>query len=361
MERVTQRDLRALLECLREVYALQDVDAFAPHVIAALPKVVPAEITSYNEVNPRQQRIRWLWEPSDADDPSVGPLFERHIHEHPLITRYQETRDGCAFKMSDFLTPSQFHRLGLYNEFYRRFDVEYQMAFALPTPPPLIIGIALNRGRRDFTERDRLLLNLLRPHLVQAYRNAEAVTQLQQELAAVRQALEALERGVIVLGRAGRVRLMTPQARRWVAAYFGSRPQGGDRLPEDLRRWVRHQEGLLAGPGDLPPPRQPLLVERDGKRLVVRLLTEPGQSLLLLEEQQNALTPLDLERVGLTRREGEVLCWVAEGKTDGEIGAILGLSVRTVQKHLEHIFTKLGVETRTAAVAWMHRFGWQEG
>ena len=271
--------------------------------------------------------------------------------EHPLITHYQQTRDGRAFKISDYLTQSQFHRLGLYNELYRRVDVEYQMAFALPTPPPLIIGIALNRGRRDFSERDRLLLNLLPPHLVQAYRNAEVVTQIQQELATVRQAMEALDLGVIVLGRGGRVRLMTPRARQWLAAYFKSPARGAERLPEDLSRWVRQQETLLAAAEDVPQPRQPLVVEQQGKRLVVRLLTEPGQSLLLLEEEM-ALQPVSFERFGLTRREAEVLVWVTEGKTDWEIGVILGLSPRTVQKHLEHIYAKLGVENRTTAVAW---------
>ena len=55
------------------------------------------------------------------------------------------------------------------------------------------------------------------------------------------------------------------------------------------------------------------------------------------------------ERFGLTRREVEVLTWVADGKSNTEIGQILGMSPRTVQKHLEHIFEKLGVETRTAA------------
>lgn len=55
------------------------------------------------------------------------------------------------------------------------------------------------------------------------------------------------------------------------------------------------------------------------------------------------------ERFGLTRREVEVLGWVTDGKTNAEIGLILSLSPRTVQKHLEHVFGKLGVETRTAA------------
>ena len=105
----------------------------------------------------------------------------------------------------------------------------------------------------------------------------------------------------------------------------------------------------------MPPPRQPLVVGREGTWLVVRLLTQAGESFLRLEEQRTVLLPTDLGPLGLTRRQAEVLYWVAEGKTDWEISAILGVSARTVQKHVEHIFTKLGVETRTAAAAWAHQ------
>ena len=55
--------------------------------------------------------------------------------------------------------------------------------------------------------------------------------------------------------------------------------------------------------------------------------------------------------VALTPREVEVLSWLAKGKTNRDIADILGMSPRTVNKHLEHIFEKLGVETRTAAAA----------
>jgi len=54
----------------------------------------------------------------------------------------------------------------------------------------------------------------------------------------------------------------------------------------------------------------------------------------------------------LTPREGEVLFWITEGKRDGEIAAILGIGVRTINKHAQRIFQKLGVETRTAAARW---------
>ena len=56
---------------------------------------------------------------------------------------------------------------------------------------------------------------------------------------------------------------------------------------------------------------------------------------------------------GLSKRESEVLNWVAQGKTNRKIGSILQISPRTVSKHLEHIFGKLGVESRTAAMVYL--------
>jgi DNA-binding CsgD family transcriptional regulator len=70
----------------------------------------------------------------------------------------------------------------------------------------------------------------------------------------------------------------------------------------------------------------------------------------------NELNPhKDVERLaaslGLTMREAEVLLWGSYGKSSGDISDVLEISPRTVQKHLEHVYEKLGVETRSAAVA----------
>ncbi len=81
----------------------------------------------------------------------------------------------------------------------------------------------------------------------------------------------------------------------------------------------------------------------------MRRVSEEIRGVLLLEEQRTARDPAALTSLGLTRRQAEVLAWVAQGKTDAEIGAILGLSRRTVAKHLELVYRTLGVETRTAA------------
>ena len=98
-----------------------------------------------------------------------------------------------------------------------------------------------------------------------------------------------------------------------------------------------------------------MVVQRDGGRLSVRLLRGSDGSTLPLEEKKTAVNPIASGQLGVSPRESEVLDWVCKGKTNREIGEILGVSSRTVQKHLEHVFQKIGVETRTAAALWFHQ------
>jgi DNA-binding CsgD family transcriptional regulator len=71
----------------------------------------------------------------------------------------------------------------------------------------------------------------------------------------------------------------------------------------------------------------------------------------VLQADPAAINPEALRAAGLTERESEVLQWIAQGKTNSEVASILGSSPRTVQKHVERVFQKLGAETRVAAVA----------
>jgi len=350
MGQLRQRHIHTLLQCLEALYAHASLETFPAQILAALPRVIPTEVTAYNEVDPARRRVHVFIEPSEVALPEGERILAEHAHEHPLITHYQRTRDGHAQTISDFLTQSQFHRLGLYNELFRPMHTEDQMAVTLPVALPLLIGITLGRSRRTFSAQDRLLLNLLRPHLIQAYRNAEAVSRIQQELERLQRAVVESPGGIIMLTRDGGVQWMTERARQWVEAYFGWSPHQADNLPETLRRWVAVQQGLLARATDVPAPRTPLVVEQDGTRLVIRFLADQaGEQQLVLEEERLTPSSWALEALGLTRREAEVLGWVAQGKTNPEIAVILGLSPLTVRTHLEHIYQKLGVETRTAA------------
>jgi DNA-binding CsgD family transcriptional regulator len=81
------------------------------------------------------------------------------------------------------------------------------------------------------------------------------------------------------------------------------------------------------------------------------MVPEGDQTLLLLSEQATVDGAQAPGALDLSSREAEVLAWVARGRTNSEIGSILSISSRTIQKHLERIFQKLGVESRTAAAS----------
>jgi len=102
-------------------------------------------------------------------------------------------------------------------------------------------------------------------------------------------------------------------------------------------------------------PAQPLAIDLGCGRLECRSLGRSSRGLTLCHLEAIAEGKTAQQAVELTPRENDVLEWVAKGKTNRDIGDILGMSPRTVNKHLEHIYAKLGVETRTAAVAQFDR------
>jgi DNA-binding response OmpR family regulator/DNA-binding CsgD family transcriptional regulator len=167
--------------------------------------------------------------------------------------------------------------------------------------------------------------------------------------AQARNALDAFGHAAITVRvRDGRLVWQTPLARSLLRQYLGDELH--DRLPEPLAEWARSQaDARLAG-------REPVThaVSQGPRRLGFTLHedTGDGEWLVVMKESSDAAT---VQSIGaafrLTTREAEVLYWVVKGKTNRDIGDILGTSPRTVNKHLEHVFQKLGVETRTAAAS----------
>jgi DNA-binding NarL/FixJ family response regulator len=161
-----------------------------------------------------------------------------------------------------------------------------------------------------------------------------------------RNALDAYGHATIAVRlHGGQARLVwqTPLARRWLPAYFDG---AADTLPAELLHWL---QSAAAG-----REVRPLATHRGARQLVATLQgrTVDDDWLLVLREIDDAATvEATMHTFGLTLRESEVLYWVAKGKTNRDIGDILGSSPATVKKHLERIYEKLGVETRTAAAA----------
>jgi DNA-binding CsgD family transcriptional regulator len=225
------------------------------------------------------------------------------------------------------------------------------MAFLISGAHGLEVGLAINRLRHDFDERDRAVMGLLQPHLAQAYQNSLAFTAAQAQAQVLSESLEATGQALVVLTPDDRVAWVTPRGVQLLEQYFPGAMKQPSHLPEPLSRWLRQQQAGFASGRLLAQSRQPFIVSLPDSRLLIRLAGDrPGGHRLLLTEERTSPAPSALKSLGLTQREAEVLHWMGEGKTNPEIGIILSVSPRTIQKHVEHILAKIGVENRTAAV-----------
>ena len=164
--------LRQLSDGLAELYASASAPGgldYAARVVSVASRIVPADSCSYNHIGGGPWLLAWFIEPADVGTfPGSIQLFQQHLPEHPVLAHIQATGDGRARRISDFLSDRQFRSLGLYHDFYRRCEVDYQAAISVPAPAGGLIGVALNRQRHDFSEEDLELLDLLRIHVGQA-------------------------------------------------------------------------------------------------------------------------------------------------------------------------------------------------
>jgi DNA-binding CsgD family transcriptional regulator len=213
-------------------------DPFPPSVLFALARLIPSDAcVGYQEADVTGDiRVVELLEViGTPPSPDAEAAFLTHGWQNPLHCRLHASEEGVLC-LSDFLTRRQKVNLAYNDLVWRVHGIDDAMRLWLPAPPGRARSVYLERTGKNYTERERTLLGLLRPHLARIRINAES-----------RRRLDA--------------------------------------------RW------------------------------------------------------------GLTKREAEVLGWVARGKTNAEIAAALFISPLTVRTHLENIFEKLGVRTRTAAAA----------
>jgi DNA-binding CsgD family transcriptional regulator len=335
MERLTKK-LRALLEFIKECYSISDIETFSHRDLSRLSKIAPKELTSYSVVNTGRPWNACAIYPAHAYTRHGKKIFEHDVHDRPVLIHHAKTHH---------ITQGLFQYLGLDNKLYPRLAAKYRVASRV------INQGAVNRKTKNLAAHDKLFLKLLSPHINQACLNAETLIGIQQKLTLVDRALYRLNVGLIFLTPDGKVLLATTWAMERVTSYLGPQCLRKNRLPERLWTWVKQQEVASSGKDDVLPGRSPLVLKRDGKRLVIRLVSDLDQNLLLLEEHPTTMQLQSLVPFGLSPREAQVLDWVSQGKTNKEIGVILELSPRTVQKHLEHIYRKIYVESRTAAAA----------
>jgi DNA-binding CsgD family transcriptional regulator len=223
------RTFRAALDLLGAMSeAAPDKASYARLGVEGLPGLVASEFTTLSICHLASGKREVFGLPAGALSAEDRAAFDRHFHQHPLVRFHAYQGGRVPQRISDSVPFELFRRSALYNDYYRRIRIDHAIALPIYVRDGLLVSFVLNRTRRDFTDRERALLDALRPHLAKIYQRINSVGQL-------------------------------------------------------------------------------------------------------------------------TAREREVLRWVAAGKSDAQIGAILRISARTVQKHLQNVYDKLGVESRTAA------------
>lgn len=343
---LSRSDIASALDFVRAGADVRSSHEFRRHVVEGLPRLIPSSMTSYNDLSADGTPVLVL-DPPDAWTAERECDFLRLAGEHPLIAHYLRTGDPRPMKISDLVPRRRFRESELYRAVYGPMGVEYQMAVTLPSTPGSVVGIALNRDRRDFGERDRRILALLQPHLVQLRRDAADREAAHATADMLDMVLDDRRQATVALGRGGAVAAASARAVGLLGGYLPPPVRPGA-LPDAVARWLaRTRAAGLA-------PREPLVVDGPDGALCLRLLTsaEPGgHDVLLLEERRRDGARAALAALGLSARQAEVLELAARGRTNAEIAARMGISPRTVQKHLEHVFDRLGVRTRAGAAA----------
>lgn len=352
MDQLNQSDYRRLIQTIGDCYAIPDFESFENFprkLLNSLSQLIPSVHATYSVIRPGSQEIFNIGSTEESSSPEAGRLLAKYLGEHPAFNQFMRTGDGSGIRLSDCANPRQFHNTGLYNFFYRQYDIEDDLCLGFAPDATQYVTVVWHRDRR-FTDRERMMASLLFPHFVQAWRNARMVRGILGQQQLLQGCLEGAEFAVIACDAEGRVQFVNAMARRYLAQYFGDLRDPARRLPAEIHDWLNQQNGHGAN-GDEPTVRLPLSLSRGNSLLTVQPLSSAGGYLLLLKESVSD-APVDLcEGFGLSRRELEVLFRVAQGKTNAEISSLLGISVPTAKKHMEHILRKLQVETRTAAAA----------
>jgi DNA-binding CsgD family transcriptional regulator len=342
---LTEQDADRLLEGVARIAEPLTLSSLREESILVVHSLIPSVSASWNEIN-ATGNIDAVSVPEVVRWPGMDEAFARALAGHPVIAHIRKTNDGRPRAISDFWSIDHFHASSLYQELYQKLSTEDQLSFTVPTPD-VLIGVAINRDHVGFSTRERTIANLLRPHILQAYRNAVANEQIGQLMSIV----DDLEAGLVVLTGAGSPGDSTPAAAALLSRWFPGQPASG--LPQQVADWLHSLDTEAAR-----RPTWPLVFEEGGRRLILRRLQAVRPSdreVLHVSEHPAGRSGQDLTRLGLSRRQAEVVRMAADGRSNAEIARDLGLSVRTIEGHMGEALERLGVRSRTAAANLIHQ------
>jgi DNA-binding CsgD family transcriptional regulator len=298
--------------------------------------LVPADLMTVDLVVLATGAVGHDAAPAEAEPAGAFEAVVRRAADHPLLAAHAAGRHR-ALRLSELVEPGALAHSELYGDLLHGSGVEYQIAIGMRTGRGAAVVVALGRTEREFSERDRDVLDVAQPGLESALRAAQARERLARALVGDPPPGVA----VVLLNGAGEIELSSLDGERWLAEHFGAAEHPGW-LPRPIAEWLAL------------PPRPPLVSERDGRRLTVCLL--PGDPhALLLEEEVASFRSVALHRLSLTAREIEVLRAAAVMEDEADIACELFLSLHAVRERLARLEAKLGVRTASDAVARARR------
>lgn len=332
-----------LLPCL---YELRDLAELPQVMLEGASALIPNVFATYNQINLRSGTLIAAYFPLEWQPrmEAIMPLMEPHVQAHPIYRHVFDSGDGSTRFVSDFVSKAEWRQTP-FSKALSPLGVQECLIFCLHTSRQELIFIALNRALRTFTERDREVAEVLRLHFTAAYENAVVFTEVRALALLSAHAVENSQYGIVLIDDAGQVIHMSAFASELLDRHFPQRFTWKTQLPPAVLQWLGRNEIALRLPGE------PLQIEHGGPMLTVRAAASgPMRRILHLRETQSKPATQHLRAFGLSPREAEVLHWVTEGKNNPEIGTILAISPRTVAKHLQGIFAKLGVDGRVPAI-----------
>lgn len=338
----TAATLQELTLAALGLHEAKDLDELCVRANSALQALVPCDWPVISLATTLLPNLRFAYSPHRADWHRFADDSLAHAHEDPVYTARLRLMLDAPASVTSMITARDLERTRYYQEVWRPLGVRRLLRYL--TPGLLSFRIELARSSdTEFTDAEVGLVHALGRHLDAA---AAALTQRHHGSIPVGNRLCPVQTFAwLVCDESGRVLRADPNALGRMRAALGP----GETLDRIPRRWAdecRHR--ARGGPGT---PFWHTLRGQPMSVHVAPIRPTPNEFSVGFLAQPGPRDPhAALRTLGLTPRQAEVLHWVAQGKTNPEIGVILGVSALTVKKHLESVFHTLGVENRTTAV-----------
>lgn len=345
----TYSQWRGLSDALRQLYSGCDAERFPQQLLRALGPLIASEVVCYTELGPGQRIMNYADRPDDRLETMMPILAELQL-QHPRIRDFVENGQVRALAVSDYVSRREWHRRDVFQHFYGVMGIEDQLGIMMPVSADAMAGLVFNRTNRTFTQEEHDLLDLLRPHVCQAWANAQLLGRLKQQAGGVEAESTYDARSVVRLRTEGGVSYCPSSALQLLQRFWPDASVAPGPLPAPVAGWVAEQLRLAAR-GETVALRRVASVHRPAGTLTMRLVEEPEHAGWLLALECAEHRPIQPDVAALAPRLRRLLQHLLGGSSEKEIAAVLALSPHTVHEYTKQLYRRLGVKSRVELMA----------